>query len=404
LHLDAHLEGEVSLDIRKLEVLSAIAMITAVFVTFILLLSMDTIVNQNLYRYGLQFSYEWANPYWLYLRTSLALLILTTIAIIVRTIAVLNLKVEPAATEKKLFRVLGVRVEREVRERTLLKMDADWELLRLRKRLLQVRGRRSRMAGVAFLMVSVVFLFLAYSTRYLAFEATSILALLLGIIFVFSNVEPYVRVDVADRAIVSPLVPLASLLHYLKAEGKAIYLPPASEQHSGKIFIPTKGVFSLPTSEEMMTEDSLTILDRGVLMPTISSALLQLYEHELGDIRKVDLEYLMVWLPRVLVDVLQLAEKMKMIENTKGIHVRMIDSAFRNLCLNPNAKIVCEIIGCPLCSSIAEALSKNTGRIVYFLGCENNVLKRETNVFYRLGPALNELSKEKVEELSGKKG
>jgi hypothetical protein len=126
-------------------------------------------------------------------------------------------------------------------------------------------------------------------------------------------------------------------------------------------------------------------------MPSIGSALLHLYEDELGDLRKLDLEYLMAWLPRLLVDELQMAEKVEITRKVDDIQVKMTNFVFRNVCQHPAARVVCEITGCPVCSSIAEAFSKNTGRIVYYLKCENDRVKRETNAFYRFGPALEEL-------------
>jgi len=50
----------------------------AIIIIF-LLLKIDSIIHNNLYSYGLQFSYEWANPYWLYLRLTLCLLFLLCI-------------------------------------------------------------------------------------------------------------------------------------------------------------------------------------------------------------------------------------------------------------------------------------------------------------------------------------
>ena len=51
--------------------------ITAVLVIS-MLTNMDIIVHSTLYDYGLQFSSEWANPYWFYLRLSFAFLIVST--------------------------------------------------------------------------------------------------------------------------------------------------------------------------------------------------------------------------------------------------------------------------------------------------------------------------------------
>jgi len=278
------------------------------------------------------------------------------------------------------------------------------ELVRLRQKLWKARGRRSRIAGTVYLLLSGLFLLLAYITRYIVFEVVSILALLLGVVFVFTGIESYVKMDVANRAVVSSLVPIASLLSYLKAEGKAIHIPPVSEQRAGRIFLPKRDEVTLPAFEEITRESSIAVLNEGVLLPSVGNALLKLYENELGDLRNFDLEYLMAWLPRVLVDGLQMAEKVEMNWNADDINVKMINLAFSNVCQNASAKVICELTGCPVCSSIAEAFSKNTGRIVYYLKCENDSIKRETNAFYRLGPALEELRRrKKVETQAGKK-
>lgn len=279
------------------------------------------------------------------------------------------------------------------------------ELMRLREKLWKIRGRRSRITGAAFLILSGSFLLLAYVTRYIVFEVISILALLLGVVFVFISVESYVKINVANRAVISLLVPLASLLSYLKAEGRAIHIPPTSEQTFGRIFLSKRGGVALPAFEGVTKEGSIAVSNEGVLLPSVGNALLQLYEDELRDLRNFDLEYLMAWLPRVLVDGLQMAEKVEMTRKVDDIHVKITNLSFRNVCQHPAAKVVCEVTGCPVCSSIAEAVSKNTGRIVYYLRCENDRVKREINAFYRIGPALEELrQREKAEETSGNEG
>jgi uncharacterized Zn-finger protein len=46
---------------------------SAIIVT-LLLIRIDTIVNVDLYKHGLQFSHDWANPYWTYLRLNFIVL------------------------------------------------------------------------------------------------------------------------------------------------------------------------------------------------------------------------------------------------------------------------------------------------------------------------------------------
>lgn len=50
-------------------------------VAVVFLLEIDRLVHDTLYGYGLTFSYEWAEPYWLLLRLSIALIVIAIIII-----------------------------------------------------------------------------------------------------------------------------------------------------------------------------------------------------------------------------------------------------------------------------------------------------------------------------------
>lgn len=45
------------------------------FIAVILLLQIDQLVNYNLYSYGLEFSNDWAQPYLLFMRASLVIIV-----------------------------------------------------------------------------------------------------------------------------------------------------------------------------------------------------------------------------------------------------------------------------------------------------------------------------------------
>jgi hypothetical protein len=49
--------------------------------TVVLLLEIDKLVNGTLYGYGLVFSYDWAQPYWLMFRLSLVRIVVAVILI-----------------------------------------------------------------------------------------------------------------------------------------------------------------------------------------------------------------------------------------------------------------------------------------------------------------------------------
>jgi hypothetical protein len=254
------------------------------------------------------------------------------------------------------------------------------ELKRLWKRLRNARGRRSRITGTAFLIMSGFFLVLAYITRYLLFEVTSILALFLGVIYVFTSMESYVRTRVATGAVISAIAPLAILVDNLEVEGRAIYIPALSGEDTGRTF--------LPLHDELARETS--VLGRGIFLASIGSALLQLYEEELGDIGDLDWDYFVEWFPRIFVDELNMAEKMEIFRDDDEVTVRIAESAFRQLYQNKNVGRFFEINGDPVVVSIGEAIAKNTNRSVFYVKHEFVPLRAETNVSYKLGVSLED--------------
>jgi len=60
-----------------LVVLGDVMLIAAV----VLLLEIDHLVNGTLYGYGLVFSYDWAQTYWLFFRVTVALIIIAIVII-----------------------------------------------------------------------------------------------------------------------------------------------------------------------------------------------------------------------------------------------------------------------------------------------------------------------------------
>lgn len=266
------------------------------------------------------------------------------------------------------------------------------ELIQLKVKLWKARGRTSRATGAALLITSGFFLSLAYVTRYIVFEVTSVLALFLGVIFVLSGVERYVKLRVANKAVLSPLYTLCGLLSHFGINGEGIYIPTA-EGDSVKIFLPKNRSSPLPNIDEATS--SMVVLENGFILPPVGNGLLQLYEEELGDIRNFDLDHLKEWLPRVLADDLKMVEKMEIIQDGEDIHVKLTASFFSQLCQNKEVAQVCGTIGCPVISSIAEAIAKNAGQVVYYVKCVYNPSTRITEATYKLGPTLKDLKRKK---------
>ncbi|MBN1357172.1 hypothetical protein JW988_00220 [Candidatus Bathyarchaeota archaeon] len=54
---------------------------TMLIAALVLVLEIDQLVHGTLYNYGLRFSYEWAQTYWLFFRVTVALIIIAIIII-----------------------------------------------------------------------------------------------------------------------------------------------------------------------------------------------------------------------------------------------------------------------------------------------------------------------------------
>jgi hypothetical protein len=67
--------------VSRLRVVLVILGDVMLLVAVILLLLMDQLVNGTLYSYGLVFSNDWAQPYWLLLRVSLILIVVAVLLI-----------------------------------------------------------------------------------------------------------------------------------------------------------------------------------------------------------------------------------------------------------------------------------------------------------------------------------
>ncbi len=78
-----------------------LVIIAFALVSIIALLQLDGIVNVNLYSYGLQFSLNWANPYWLTIRLALTMMSLTIVTAIAFQASMLLKKSERDPQERE---------------------------------------------------------------------------------------------------------------------------------------------------------------------------------------------------------------------------------------------------------------------------------------------------------------
>jgi hypothetical protein len=259
-------------------------------------------------------------------------------------------------------------------------------LLKFYESLWRARARRSRTVGTIYLVLSMIFLILSYFTRYLVFEVIAIISLLLGVALVFVSLEKYIKLNVSTEALASALLPLNDLIDGLKVQGKAAHVPTGSE-----------AVIFMPNSECQMSEVNYREIkeskssEKGIVLPSLGIFLKRLYERELGCKAEIlDLSALLDWLPKVLVDDLKMAEKMEIARKNDEIRVKLTEPVFSRLCMEKRISRVCETVGCPICSSIADMLAASAGSVVFYKGCEYFSDKNQLTWHYTIGPNLKD--------------
>jgi len=260
-------------------------------------------------------------------------------------------------TESKMQRPIE-RIQQLERENQALKLEA-W------------RNRRKPSGIVAYVLLFLGLVSLCSSIIY-----SSTISVFAGVALTFWGalllyVKPtaYVKASLLDSATISSLVTIDQIITDLGIEGKAIYLPPRSikELKGGTAFIPTeKDMIMIPSIEEVSEGKVFLKNPEGICLTPPGLGLVNLYEDELGkDLTKVDLDYLRNNLPKLLIEDLETAEDMEINTEANVIRVKMTGSIYVDLCKEVRKlKNICGSLGCPLCSSLALAISRTTGKPV----------------------------------------
>jgi hypothetical protein len=264
------------------------------------------------------------------------------------------------------------------------------ELEKLRRQVWSYKRLPTRLAGYIVTFVGAAVL---VSSMIFSSSVWAIVGLVLtfwGIFFFFLKPTSLVKADLLDSASYSLLENVHRLVSEFGLKGKGVYLPTRylEDLSSGLVFIPAKDEVYVPTVDEVVEAEKRIFLKNpsGVFFVASGVALANLFERELGtSFAKVDLEYLMRNLPRVFVEALEISEDFDIgIEGGK-VHVRIEGSVYKDLCEEfRRLSRVCGSFGCPLCSSIACALARTSGRPVVM---DRNEFSRDGNVidvYYRV--------------------
>lgn len=314
---------------------------------------LDLIVNGDLYRYGLQFNYEWAEQYWTYAR-----LILGLYGLAIATNAISVTLILTAERIRRIYLLPSAR-----------------SLLRINSILLS--------AGVIILVLSINF-----SSSILAFIGLGLV--FWGAILFYVRPSEYVKENLLLKTTTPSPVSLDQIITKLGYKGKGVYLPPKylRDFESSKVFISAQRDMKLPSPEQIQNEENKVFLKNpeGMLVTPPGSELARLFEETLDtSFARVDLQQIEQKIPRLLIEDLEIAQNVQIETVNNIVHVKIENSIYKNMCKEAKRfSNICSLLGCPLCSAIACALAKATGKPVIIEKNQTSEDGKIIDVEYRL--------------------
>ncbi len=314
----------------------------------------DRIVHGTLYGYGLYFSSEWAEPYWMYLQ--LVLLGLGVLAVCMITFFAFCLRAHAFEVPAK-------------------------------ARMIQAASARVVSYAVLILGASALAISVLFSSQIPAFIG-------LGLIFwgaILFYVQPghYVKEDLLDATTLSSLITLDHVIKELDYAGKGVCLPPKyfRNPETNKVYVPKQKNGILPLPEQIQGKESRFVIETppGILVAPPGAELAALFEKMLKtSFTSVDLSYLQKNLPELLVEDLEMAEDFDMQAEGRNVNVQIQNSAYRNIAKQaaalPNSY---GSLGCPLSSAVACALAKATGKMIRIESQKTSSNGKTTEIRYQ---------------------
>ncbi|MFX0080049.1 MAG: hypothetical protein ACFE8O_12505 [Candidatus Hermodarchaeota archaeon] len=227
-----------------------------------------------------------------------------------------------------------------------------------------------------------------------------------GALFLFAKPVKFVRSTLLDSTVLASYTTLDRIVDDLGCKGKPIYIPPFPKEaylpeylrglkemvvfisarardfmhqwvirrgkrvdvwrdSEGKFVSAPSETATMPTIEEMAEKQFLLKNPEGICITPPGSGLASFFEKELGaDFARIDLDALYNGLSTVIVNNLELAGNFELEAEKELFHVKITDSAYKNLYSKEHKLKSIHSIGCPLTSAVACALVKTTGKIV----------------------------------------
>jgi hypothetical protein len=281
-----------------------------------------------------------------------------------------------ASKEKqKTTELNGIPTELETAKQLVQSVDElQKETQSLKKQIHTLNRNSTIRISIVFAIPGILSLILSIITE------SQVLAFIgLGLTFwgaLFYLVRPiaYVRGSLLSTTATTLYQITDRIIKDLNIKGKGIYVPPYPKE----VYLPQhliglkETIFFLsqdanqaaPSIEEMATGKFVTKNPKGViLIPPGSSFMDQIEKLLRTDITKMNLEDLCTTLPQLILENFQLAKEIEMKTENNQIHLKTVDSIYKNLYRKDNLKSV-QLLGDPLTSTVACTIARATGKQV----------------------------------------
>jgi len=260
-------------------------------------------------------------------------------------------------------------------------LDATFTNREFAKRSEDLKSKR-RIGNAVSSRLSILFLISGITLLIFSiYSESQILALIgLGLSFwaaLFLLIKPVKLVggNLLYSAAVATYLTTDRIIKSLKNKGKIYYIPPYPKDvylpdylkalKEVVVFVSVENDGEMPPIEEIAKGKFTSKNPEGVfLAPPGSGLLTQIEEEFYVDFTEMDLNELCTLMPRFILQDLNLAKEMEMEPNENQVHLRIIDSLYKNLYnAQTNLKSV-NLLGCPIVSTVACALAKTSGKII----------------------------------------
>ena len=320
--------------------------VTSIF-SGLLFTHLDYVVHNDLYRYGLQFSYDWALQYWTYARLLLGSIgLASVITVICFMLIFLSAQAIIRINQTKLISSILVTT------------------------------------GAAALILSI-----NYNSSILAFIGLGLV--FWGAIFIYIRPEEHTKRTLLDATASPLLATLDQIMQETNYEGKALFLPPKyfTNPEANKAYIPKQKNTKLPTPEQIQKQETQLIIEnpQGILLTPPGAELTKLFEKTLEtSFTKIDLQYLQQNMPKLFIEDLEIAQNFEIETENDKVRVKIENSTYKNLTKEAINLSLYKSLGCPISSAIACALAKATGKPITIENQKTNEDGKNIEIEYRI--------------------